>query len=162
MFEFICGGVPFGETAEDPMEIYISIINNKIVFPMFVKDKEFKNLIKNMLEKNPMLRLTTFDGIKRHIWFNGFNWEELNMLNLKAPYLPKIKSLPNIAINKHQDDDSDISNFITSVSKNDNLSVATIKYTDYINNHMKEWMPEKEVKISRSDQEKFNKWFENF
>ena len=162
LFEFICGGVPFGETAEDPMEIYISIINNKIVFPLFVKDKEFKNLIKNMLEKNPMLRLTTFDGIKRHIWFNGFNWEELNMLNLKAPYLPKIKSLPNVAINKHQDDDCDISNFITSVSQNDNLSVATIKYTDYINNHMKEWMPEKEVKISRSDQEKFNKWFENF
>jgi len=27
MYEFICGGVPFGETAEDPMEVYLAIIN---------------------------------------------------------------------------------------------------------------------------------------
>jgi cGMP-dependent protein kinase len=27
MHEFVCGAVPFGESAEDPMEVYISIIN---------------------------------------------------------------------------------------------------------------------------------------
>jgi cGMP-dependent protein kinase len=27
MYEFMCGAVPFGETAEEPMDVYLSIIN---------------------------------------------------------------------------------------------------------------------------------------
>lgn len=27
MYEFICGGVSFGENAEDPMDVYLAIIN---------------------------------------------------------------------------------------------------------------------------------------
>lgn len=27
MYEFTCGGVPFGENAEDPMDVYLTIIN---------------------------------------------------------------------------------------------------------------------------------------
>lgn len=27
MYEFVCGGVPFGENAEDPMQVYLAIIN---------------------------------------------------------------------------------------------------------------------------------------
>jgi cGMP-dependent protein kinase len=27
MYEFLCGAVPFGENAEDPMQVYVSVIN---------------------------------------------------------------------------------------------------------------------------------------
>jgi cGMP-dependent protein kinase len=27
MYEFMCGAVPFGESAEDPMDVYLSIVN---------------------------------------------------------------------------------------------------------------------------------------
>jgi cGMP-dependent protein kinase len=27
IYEFVCGAVPFGETAEEPMDVYLSIIN---------------------------------------------------------------------------------------------------------------------------------------
>jgi cGMP-dependent protein kinase len=27
MFEFVCGGVPYGENEEDPMNVYLAIIN---------------------------------------------------------------------------------------------------------------------------------------
>jgi hypothetical protein len=27
MYEFMCGAVPFGENAEDPMDVYLSIVN---------------------------------------------------------------------------------------------------------------------------------------
>jgi hypothetical protein len=27
LYEFMCGAVPFGETAEDPMDVYLSIVN---------------------------------------------------------------------------------------------------------------------------------------
>ena len=65
MFEFICGCVPFGDKSEDPMEIYFAIINNVLEFPSDIKfDKEFKRLMKKMLDKNPVYRLTNLDSIK--------------------------------------------------------------------------------------------------
>ena len=45
MYEFVCGKVPFGESAEDPMEVYVAIVNSKLAFPPFCKDKDFKKLI---------------------------------------------------------------------------------------------------------------------
>ena len=27
LYEFMCGGVPFGENADEPMNIYLSIVN---------------------------------------------------------------------------------------------------------------------------------------
>jgi len=90
MYEFICGEVPFGEKEEDPMEIYFAIINDHLTFPdkyIFI-DKEFKHLMKKMLDKNPSYRLSNFYSIKNHPWFKDFKWDELNNLNLKPPYLP--------------------------------------------------------------------------
>ena len=149
------------------MEIYISIINDKISFPPFCKDKEFKNLIRLMLEKNPLKRITTLDSVKKHIWFNGFNWEDLISLNMNPPYVPKIKPLPSINIpnnnNNENDENSDneINMFITNINKGNN-SVATVKYSDYVKVHIKEWEPEKEIQISDEEKEKYDKWYEEF
>ena len=92
MYEFICGEVPFGEREDDPMDIYFSIINNELDFnEKYVKiDKEFKHIMKKMLDKNPSYRLCNFQSIKNQAWFKDFNWDELSNLNLKAPYIPKI------------------------------------------------------------------------
>ena len=92
MYEFMCGEVPFGEKEEDPMEIYFAIINNHLSFPnkFITINKEFKHLMKKMLDKNPSNRLSNFHSIKTQPWFKDFNWDELTNLNLKAPYFPKI------------------------------------------------------------------------
>ena len=95
MFEFICGCVPFGDKSEDPMEIYFAIINNVLEFPNDINiDKEFKHLMKKMLDKNPVDRLTNFYSIKSQPWFKDFKWDELINFNLKAPYLPIISESP--------------------------------------------------------------------
>ena len=96
IYEFICGGVPFGETADDPIKIYMSIIKDKLEFPKFIRDKEFMLLIKHMLEKNPLNRLAKFDAIRKQLWFNGFDWEELISLNMNPPYIPKNIFIPKI------------------------------------------------------------------
>ena len=31
MYEFLCGAVPFGESADDPMDVYISIVNEYLL-----------------------------------------------------------------------------------------------------------------------------------
>ena len=95
MYEFMCGGVPFGDKAEDPMEIYFAIINNNLEFPdEIINDKEFKHLMRKMLDKNPSYRLTNFYSIKTQPWFKDFHWDELINLNLNAPYLPVMPYSP--------------------------------------------------------------------
>ena len=95
MYEFVCGCVPFGDKSEDPMEIYFAIINNILEFPNEINiDKEFKHLMKKLLDKNPVSRLTNFYSIKEQPWFKDFKWDELINFNLKAPYLPIISKSP--------------------------------------------------------------------
>ena len=36
IYEFICGGVPFGEEEEEPYAIYEKVLERKLVFPKFV------------------------------------------------------------------------------------------------------------------------------
>ena len=91
MFEFVCGGVPFGENAEEPMDVYLAIVNDKMIFPNFCKDSDFKLLMQQMLTKNPISRMSKFSQIKNHVWFNSFNWEDLISLNMDAPYKPELK-----------------------------------------------------------------------
>jgi cGMP-dependent protein kinase len=74
IYEFICGGVPFGESCDDPMDIYSSIVNNELVFPAFVKDLTLKSLMKVMLKKNSASRLCNLKNIKSHPWFEEVDW----------------------------------------------------------------------------------------
>jgi hypothetical protein len=61
-----------------------------MTFPSFCKDKEFKNLMTLMLNKNPLSRMIKLAQIKNHIWFMDFSWENLISLNLEPPHMPKI------------------------------------------------------------------------
>ena len=88
MYEFVCGGVPFGENEEDPMNVYLAIINryvfvllftyliyfSDVSFPSFCKDKEFKNFILCMLNKNLLNRLYKLKQIKLHPYLSNFDW----------------------------------------------------------------------------------------
>ena len=89
LYEFMCGGVPFGENAEDPMDVYLSIINDKMSFPPFCKDQEFKLLMQQMLTKNAMSRMSKLSQVQSHIWFKDFNWDDLISLKMTPPYKPQ-------------------------------------------------------------------------
>ena len=105
MYEFMCGGVPFGENASDPMNIYKAIINEYIKFlfrelnfPKFVKDQEFKKLMGQMLNKNSLSRLSKLYLIKENDWFKDFNWKGLDNLDIDIPYIPKITKVKENSI----------------------------------------------------------------
>jgi len=156
-YEFFCGGVPFGESYDDPMKIYNSIINDKLTFPNFCHDKEFMLIMKQMLEKNPINRLCKFEAIRKHIWFNFFNWNELVSLNMKIPYFPIVKKKINIQSNDLLYDEN--KNIL--YNKNNNEEVF-INYPDYINKNFIEYKTEKDSKSSNEDIDLFNKWFDSF
>ena len=136
LYEFYCGELPFGEEEEEPMKIYLAIINNNIVFPNFVKDAEFKNLILLMLNKNKNARYSRFEQVSGHVWFKDFEWEKLISLEISSEYLPRILSKEKMTGKKN--------------------------YVDYINN-LSEWeMKEHKLKISDEDKNMFEQWIKNF
>jgi cGMP-dependent protein kinase len=74
IYEFFCGGVPFGESNDDPMEVYLAIFNDELNFPNFIKDNVFKSLMRAMLKKSALTRLCSLQQIKTHNWFDAFDW----------------------------------------------------------------------------------------
>ena len=139
MYEFMCGGVPFGENADDPMEVYLSVVNTKLSFPSFCKDRDFKNLMTHMLNKNPVKRLTKIDRIKNHVWFQNFNWEQLIEMNMKAGYLP------------------------LGEEKEEEVLQATDKlFVDYAKVNYVEYEPKKDAFIDKGKMALFDQWYENY
>lgn len=75
LYEFMCGGVPYAEDADDPYEIYEEICKKSIVFPGFMKDRKAKKLIEQMLSKSPEVRLGgSYAALKANSWFDRFDW----------------------------------------------------------------------------------------
>ena len=151
MYEFICGEVPFGEREEDPMEIYFAIINNELYFDeVSIKiDKEFKHIMKKMLDKNPSYRLSNYHSIKNQAWFKDFNWDELSNLNLKAPYIPIIPE-SNFDFDEQCKPKFDI-------GKN-----KFIDYLDYLKENNNTLFAHLDDKLTKEQKESYMKWYNKF
>ena len=139
MYEFMCGGVPFGENADDPMEVYLAVVNTKLSFPSFCKDRDFKNLMTNMLNKNPVKRLTKSERIKNHVWFQNFNWEQLIEMNMKAGYLPLGKE-----------------------GKDEVMEPTDQLFVDYVKKYYKEYEPRRGATIDKMKMTIFDKWYQDY
>ena len=111
LFEFIFGYVPFGEDDNDPMVVYEKVLDRNIVYPKFGKNAylELRNLIEQMLSKNPLQRNGgSIEMLKKHEWLRDFDWDALISRQAVAPYVPKIPSYEKeiekaLATNQHID-----------------------------------------------------------
>lgn len=75
LYEFMCGMVPFGETTEDPYEIYEEILHKSVKYPPYLTDKKAKSLMDQILSKIPEARWGgSFAALKSHEWFEHFDW----------------------------------------------------------------------------------------
>ena len=101
MYELYCAKIPFGEGhEEDPIEFYECIIKDDLIFPSFVNDEKFMDLLKNMLKKDPNKRLCEFEAIKVHPYFRDFDWEKLISFELEPPYLLGTEIKPSDVMRK--------------------------------------------------------------
>ena len=92
LYEFVCGGVPFGENEEDPYKIYSFVLEYKLKFPSFLQIKKHKEVIEKLLDSNPIHRYTT-ENIKTDPWFSNIPWESLLCKKIRPPYQPKSQNL---------------------------------------------------------------------
>ena len=90
LFEFMCGGAPFGDNEEDPYVIYEKILERRLVYPAFVEaNMPAKPMIEQLLNKNPVLRNGgSVENLKAHSWFSGMDWDDLINKEVSPPYVP--------------------------------------------------------------------------
>jgi cGMP-dependent protein kinase len=94
LYEFMCGGVPFGENECDNYNIYEKILQGKLFYPDYAEITEnAKQMIEQFLSKNPAMRVGGgVENLKKHPWFQGLDWEAIWDRTAEAPHRPEILS----------------------------------------------------------------------
>jgi len=93
MYELLAGTPPF--TASDPMKTYNIILRgfDQIDVPRHV-NRTAVTLMKRFCRENPVERIgyqkDGVNDIKKHRWFQGFDWEGLSAMTLTPPIKPLV------------------------------------------------------------------------
>ncbi|CAN7944755.1 unnamed protein product, partial [Ixodes pacificus] len=94
MFELLAGTPPFA--ADDPMKTYNVILKgiDMLDFPRNMS-RNAVSLIKRLCRENPSERLGYQKGgimdIKKHKWFQSFDWDGLQARTLQPPFEPQVR-----------------------------------------------------------------------
>ncbi|XP_031728956.1 cGMP-dependent protein kinase 2 isoform X2 [Anarrhichthys ocellatus] len=94
IFELLTGNPPFA--GSDPIKIYTMVLHGieKVDFPKRI-GKRPDELIRRLCKLNPVERLGNKKNgiieIKKHKWFQGFNWEGLRRHKLLSPLRRELK-----------------------------------------------------------------------
>jgi cGMP-dependent protein kinase len=100
LYEFVCGGVPFGEEDEDPFVVYEKILHESIRYPASLpKGSLTRQFIDTLLNKNPALRCVGgISKLKEQKYFFQFDWvlpmqEKLNLKQIPPPLVPVTRDI---------------------------------------------------------------------
>ena len=89
MYEIFYGKYPFGNYANEVIEIYKEILKYDFSFP--VENSKVYNVnsfIRCLLNKKVNERVCDVSKLKKKNFFDGFDFDKLNDFKLKAPYKP--------------------------------------------------------------------------
>ena len=87
MFEIFYGIYPFGNNANEVIEIYKEVLKKGLTFPSD-KFSNVNNFIKILLTKKINERLCNVSKLKQKSFFEGFDFNKLNDFQLEPPFKP--------------------------------------------------------------------------
>ena len=97
MYEIFYGVFPFGEHANEVMEIYKDIVHQELMFPLnsasVVKVNAF---IADLLKKKVNQRICSVQMLKKKPLFDGFDWDKIVDFKMTPPFIPKVKDYGNV------------------------------------------------------------------
>jgi hypothetical protein len=64
-----------------------------LTFPKDVVDPDFIDLTRKMLDKSSLKRLCSFEEIKKHNFFKRINFDNIELMSFKPPFIPNFDSL---------------------------------------------------------------------
>lgn len=100
IFELLAGSPPF--TAASPMQIFKKVLAGirKVALPKKCQGS-VGHLLKALLKREPSERLPMRSGglqmLRKHDWYAGFEWEELQGEQMEPPYKPDVKHSKDLA-----------------------------------------------------------------
>jgi len=80
---------PFGMGKPDVYSIYQDILKKQVSFiDLNNQNNSLNDLIKNLLDKEPSVRISNLKSIKNHSFFKNFDWDSIVTKKATPPYLP--------------------------------------------------------------------------
>ncbi|CAH0558036.1 unnamed protein product, partial [Brassicogethes aeneus] len=93
VYEMLCGKTPFKTDDPSHMKTYNRILTGQINFPQVIGSKA-RNLIEKLLKPLSKDRLgmqkNGCDDIRKHPWYNGFEWAQLKSGEMPSSFKPKL------------------------------------------------------------------------
>uniref|UniRef100_A0A8C6UJ60 Protein kinase C n=1 Tax=Neogobius melanostomus TaxID=47308 RepID=A0A8C6UJ60_9GOBI len=91
LYEMLIGQSPFHGDDED--ELFESIRMDTPHYPRWI-NKEARDLLERLFERDPSRRLGVVGNLKLHPFFKSINWTSLERREMEPPFKPKVKA-PN-------------------------------------------------------------------
>ncbi|ELP92770.1 hypothetical protein EIN_371920 [Entamoeba invadens IP1] len=118
-FEMLHGQAPF--VSDNIQQLYQRILNADVAFPSSsIASPPCRDFINKMLQKKIEDRLNTPEKIKSHMWWNGFNWDDLYQKKIQASFKPDLTNKENNFDQETLDEHFDLQEEINS-SKDPNV-----------------------------------------
>ncbi|XP_056390249.1 protein kinase C delta type-like [Hyla sarda] len=89
LYTMLIGELPF--LGRNKRETYNLIKEHTPNYPSWITE-ESRDILQQLLEKDPTKRLGVADNIRRHPFFNTINWTALERREVEPPYKPKVQS----------------------------------------------------------------------
>lgn len=89
IYEMLVGAPPF--YVENRQELFERIKFDTPKYPSALSPNA-KNLLENLLKKDPARRLGTTTKVRDHPWFEDVNWQALYEMRYEAPFVPRIST----------------------------------------------------------------------
>jgi cGMP-dependent protein kinase len=100
LYEIFYGIYPFGNYANEVIEIYKEILHKEFIFPSDnVKYQHVNSLITDLLTKKVNQRICNVSVLKKRPFFNEFDFDQLNDFKLSPPYTPPSVDLSQYLLN---------------------------------------------------------------
>ena len=103
IYEMFAGYSPFADhEGRDHRKIYKKILRGTFRWSSKITDDLAKDLIARLLEPSPSKRLGCLAGgeedIRRHWWFKGFSWADLDAKTMPPPVRPGIQGKTDVSM----------------------------------------------------------------
>ena len=102
MYEIFYGIYPFGNYANEIVDIYKEILNKEYIFPS--NDEKYKDvniLIGSLLNKKVNKRECNVSALKKSEFFKGFDFDQCKDFKMVPPYIPQGVDLSKYLITKN-------------------------------------------------------------
>lgn len=88
LYEMLTGLPPFYD--RNRANMYRKIQRETLVFPKYLSSA-VKSLLNGLLEKDPILRLSTLAAVQTHLWCSQIPWALLSARTKAPPFLPSLR-----------------------------------------------------------------------